>query len=808
MPKGGHTDPSDSKHEQKLQAVLLADSFTSTFRPITLDRSQPKVLCPLNNVTMLDYSIEFLAGAGVEELFVFCVHGAETVEEYVQNSTWTSSIRVTCVKDSNCTNAGDALRELDKRNLVQSDPFILMSGDVVTNVDIVPALAAHKARHKKDNSAIMTVLLKRVGGWDVTESAGEDEVVRVSPLRSLSEDLVVGIDPHDQNRVLLFDSDPSKSSLPLPTSFFSSHREIDVRTDMLDTGIDICSPDVLARFSDEFDYRDIRRQFVANSCAEEEEGLQNRIYAHILGPSEYAARIHDPRTYGAVSADLLRRWCYPVVPDNLPSGYEKRFRYVLQRRFMYREAKDGRTKIGRSSKMIGPGMVGSRCRIGESCIIKRTVIGNGCVINSNAKLQDSHLWQNVTIEEGATVIQSILCDGCTVKKGAVIGKGCIIGKGCVIGEGVVLPDFTRVTLCSDDDNEDDNFGDFGDDSDGSGFSSNDESLSEEDSGEDVESIVGQSNEGGAGAANASGVDTDHVAVGKDGIGRVWLPAALDDGEDSDYEDLANDQKGDPAGELVKSQSIGYDATHLFLQRLGIQEEEDDMFSDDEHTGMGGDGGEFDDNISFVVSGSSNMMSSNLNDGLMIAGRQRGVDVIKELKGLCLEHETSSPIENLAIELNSFKFSQNASYSDCVAGATQAILERIDIKSDTTPTELLAVLKEELNHWVPLFHKFCRGLNEEKVVVMTVEEAAIGGDVIGEMLSRAPSFRLILQILHQEEVVSEEAIIAWAESRREEDPASAIGKLFLQQPTQDFLEWLQEESESGSGSSDDDSSDEE
>ena len=139
---GGDDDPSDSKHEQKLQAVLLADSFSSTFRPITLDKTQPKALCPLNNVTMLDYSIEFLAGAGVEELFVFCVGGAETVEEYVKDNanTRTSSIKVTCVRDPHCTNAGDALRELDKRNLVQSDPFILMSGDVVTNVDIVPAL--------------------------------------------------------------------------------------------------------------------------------------------------------------------------------------------------------------------------------------------------------------------------------------------------------------------------------------------------------------------------------------------------------------------------------------------------------------------------------------------------------------------------------------------------------------------------------------------------------------------------------------------------------------------------------------------
>jgi len=159
----------DNKHEQKLQAVLLADSFLYTFQPITLDKSSPKVLCPLNNVTMLDYSIEFLAGAGVEELFVFCVTGGEAVEAYLEKSTWTSSIKVKCVKDSSVTNAGDALRELDKQNLIQSDPFILMSGDVVTNVDIVPALEQHKIRHKKDSSAIMTVLMKEVGGWSVSQ---------------------------------------------------------------------------------------------------------------------------------------------------------------------------------------------------------------------------------------------------------------------------------------------------------------------------------------------------------------------------------------------------------------------------------------------------------------------------------------------------------------------------------------------------------------------------------------------------------------------------------------------------------------
>lgn len=56
----------DMKADQKLQAIILADSFAKTFRPITLEC--PKVLLPLVNVPMLDYTIEFLSQNGVEEV--------------------------------------------------------------------------------------------------------------------------------------------------------------------------------------------------------------------------------------------------------------------------------------------------------------------------------------------------------------------------------------------------------------------------------------------------------------------------------------------------------------------------------------------------------------------------------------------------------------------------------------------------------------------------------------------------------------------------------------------------------------------
>lgn len=56
----------DVSRQQKLQAILLADSFSKSFRPITLEG--PKVLLPLVNVPMIEYTIEFLAQNGVEEV--------------------------------------------------------------------------------------------------------------------------------------------------------------------------------------------------------------------------------------------------------------------------------------------------------------------------------------------------------------------------------------------------------------------------------------------------------------------------------------------------------------------------------------------------------------------------------------------------------------------------------------------------------------------------------------------------------------------------------------------------------------------
>lgn len=56
----------DVKRDQKLQAIVLADTFKGYFNPITWNTST--MLLPLVNVPMIEYTIEFLAQNGVEEV--------------------------------------------------------------------------------------------------------------------------------------------------------------------------------------------------------------------------------------------------------------------------------------------------------------------------------------------------------------------------------------------------------------------------------------------------------------------------------------------------------------------------------------------------------------------------------------------------------------------------------------------------------------------------------------------------------------------------------------------------------------------
>lgn len=80
--KGGGKDKAEEKREEPLQAVIFADSFETRFNPFTLER--PRCLLPLAGTPLIEYTLEFLANAGVEEVILYCGNHTEAVEEYLK----------------------------------------------------------------------------------------------------------------------------------------------------------------------------------------------------------------------------------------------------------------------------------------------------------------------------------------------------------------------------------------------------------------------------------------------------------------------------------------------------------------------------------------------------------------------------------------------------------------------------------------------------------------------------------------------------------------------------------------------------
>ena len=89
----------EEEREEPLQAVIFADSFETRFAPFTLERPRvclqfPSItasytdfvqcLLPLANTPLIEYTLEFLANAGVEEVFLYCGNHTDQVEEYLK----------------------------------------------------------------------------------------------------------------------------------------------------------------------------------------------------------------------------------------------------------------------------------------------------------------------------------------------------------------------------------------------------------------------------------------------------------------------------------------------------------------------------------------------------------------------------------------------------------------------------------------------------------------------------------------------------------------------------------------------------
>ncbi|SPJ74796.1 related to GCD6 - translation initiation factor eIF2b epsilon, 81 kDa subunit [Fusarium torulosum] len=430
----------ESKSEDVLQAVcatqVLADSFQDRFKPFTTEK--PRCLLPLANTPLIEYTLEFLAMNGVNEVYIYCGAHTDQVEDYISRSRWSTAARTSpfshlqFVRVSDARSAGDVLRDLDKRSLVDGD-FILVHGDLVSNIMLDSALAAHRKRREDSAANIMTMVL-RSGGEDdhrtKTNGITPVFVVDTKTQRCLHYD---EMNPLTSDRYMSLD----------PAVVDELSTEFEIRSDLIDAQIDICTPEVLALWSESFDYELPRRNFLHGVLKDWE--LNGKMIFTEICEEGYAARASNLQQYDSVSRDVLDRWTYPFIPEcNIvpKQSYQRHMHGVVAEHgaFYANDAKISNSIIGRDSN------------IGSGSNISNSIIGRDCKIGANVVLVDSFIWDDTTIEDGVRIYRSIVADSVTIGKNSSIAEGGLIATGVTVSESTSLPTDTAVSCIDYDGN--------------------------------------------------------------------------------------------------------------------------------------------------------------------------------------------------------------------------------------------------------------------------------------------------------------------------------------------------------------------
>jgi translation initiation factor eIF-2B subunit epsilon len=320
------------------------------------------------------------------------------------------------------------MRDLDGKHLITGD-FIVVSGDVISNLPIEGALTTHRARRQADKNAIMTMILREAGRNHRTKSSSVSPVFVIDP----TKDRCLHYEEIDHH------ADES-SRVTIDAELISSHAEIDIRQDLIDCNIDICTPDVLSLWSDSFDYQSPRKHFLFGVLKDYELNGKT-IHTHII-KDHYAARVRNLKAYDAVSKDIISRWTYPLCPDtNLLPGHT----YDLRKGNLY--AEQGVT-LARSCVVGRRTVIGKGTSIGDKTTVKNTVLGRNCKIGKNVTLDGAYIWDGVVIGDGTTVRQAIIADKVVVGNNCSVEPGALLSYEVKIADGVTVSEGRRITKAS------------------------------------------------------------------------------------------------------------------------------------------------------------------------------------------------------------------------------------------------------------------------------------------------------------------------------------------------------------------------
>jgi len=164
-----------------MKGMILAAGLGTRLKPFT--DHHPKALAPVNSKTLLQRNIEYLRAAGIRDIIVNVHHFADQITAAIdQNSGWGSRVTISDESDE-VLETGGALKKAASFFENETEPFVLMNADILTDLDINRVITAHResnslatlaVRNRETSRYLLFDNNDRLCGW-LNEKTGEQK---------------------------------------------------------------------------------------------------------------------------------------------------------------------------------------------------------------------------------------------------------------------------------------------------------------------------------------------------------------------------------------------------------------------------------------------------------------------------------------------------------------------------------------------------------------------------------------------------------------------------------------------------------
>lgn len=350
-----------------VKAVIMAGGEGTRLRPLT--SLLPKPMVPIVNQPVMEHILGLVKHHGITDVVATLAFMPQVIQDYFGDGfEWGMSLDY-AIEETPLGTAGSVKNA--ERLLSGDEPFLIISGDAITDIDLNEVIAFHKAR-----GGAVTIALKSMP------------------------------DPLDFGVVITDDNGRIERFLEKPTwgQVFSDH---------INTGIYVIEPWVLREIPEKgsFDFSaDLFPKLM-------EQG--HELYGIVM--DGYWCDVGSRDSYLDAHRDILDGAAKLFVPG----VHAREGLWVAETASIAADAVLGEKVVVGENVTVRAGAV-----VGDY-----SVIGDNCVIGAEARITHSVLWDDTYIGAQATVSGAVLGRSVDVRARAVLDPGVTIGSESVVGRG-------------------------------------------------------------------------------------------------------------------------------------------------------------------------------------------------------------------------------------------------------------------------------------------------------------------------------------------------------------------------------------